>query len=264
MSEKCECGKCEVCLKEGVKSMVTDIASKDVAKQELPPVSQSPFDKIISVLGTDKLDLEQIEKIMAIQEKYEEREAKKAFDLAMSEFKKIPIKITKDAYNPKFKSNYTTIGNLVNTVIPVMSKFGFSHDWDYEQSDKGEIKVTCTITHSQGHSKSVFMTGPADTAGSKNPIQEIKSTTTYLRSCTFEAVLGLASSSDSNIDDDGNGSNSGDPDTISPEMVTEIGMLETVEDLNKYWSDNKTKVSNFRAFSDAINYRKAEILKAGN
>ena len=47
------------------------------------------------------------------------------------------------------------------------------------------------------------MSGPPDDSGKKNPLQQIKSTITYLEIATFEAVTGIAASDAG--DDDGNG-----------------------------------------------------------
>lgn len=150
--------------------------------------------------------IEQLREFLQLQREMEADEARKAFFVAMAEFSAEPIIITKDKENKQFKSMYTGIGNLVNTVRPILSKHGFSVDWNYEQPD-GQVKVTCVLSHIMGHAKSVSFTIPPDTSGggSKNPIQQIKSSQTYARSATFEAVCGLASS-DQNGDDDGNGS----------------------------------------------------------
>ena len=47
------------------------------------------------------------------------------------------------------------------------------------------------------------MKGPPDTSGSKNTLQQIKSTITYLEVSTYQAVTGVVAE-DSNLDDDGN------------------------------------------------------------
>ncbi len=65
------------------------------------------------------------------------------------------------------------------------------------------------MTHEKGHSETAEASAPADTSGAKNPIQQIKSTITYLKAVTFESICGLAST-DANLDDDGNGSQSVD------------------------------------------------------
>jgi len=145
--------------------------------------------------------IETMQQLMDMQFKWEKNEARKAYMEAVSAFKATPIKITKDKINSQFSSGYTGIGNLVNTVNPVLSKFGLQASWDIDQTN--EIKVTCILSHSMGHSESRSMSAPPDSSGSKNPIQEIKSTITYLKIVTYEAVTGVASTDDPG-DTDGN------------------------------------------------------------
>lgn len=146
-------------------------------------------------------DLEKLEKLLALQERWEANEAKKAYHEAMAQFKANAPKVTKDKQNLQYKSMYTTLGNLVNTVNPELSKHGLSASWDIFQN--GIIKVTCKMTHRMGHSEHAEASAPADTSGSKNAIQQIKSTITYLKAVTFESICGLAST-DANLDDDAN------------------------------------------------------------
>ena len=128
-------------------------------------------------------------------------EAKSAYLKALADFKKNPPKVVKDRLNKQYGSNYASLGNLVNTVNEALGYHSLSASWDIEQND--QIKVTCILTHSLGHSEKVSLVAPPDKSGSKNPIQEIKSTITYLKVATFEAVTGVASV-DGNVDDDGN------------------------------------------------------------
>ena len=147
--------------------------------------------------------IEQLERLWDMQLKYEANEAKKAYHFAMSEFKKERIVITKDKDNAQYKSKYTSIGNLVDSVTPILGKHGLTHKWDISQ-EGDMITVTCVSTHALGHSEKVSMQAPPDKSGAKNPIQQIKSTRTYLQAATFESLFGLAST-DANCDDDGNG-----------------------------------------------------------
>lgn len=146
-------------------------------------------------------DLEKLEKLLTLQERWEANEAKKAFVRAMTAFKSEAPLVFKDRTNKQYNSKYTSLGNLINTVNPILSKHGLSASWDIEQN--GIIKVSCMIRHEQGHNESASASAPADVSGAKNVIQQIKSTITYLKAVTFESICGLAST-DANLDDDGN------------------------------------------------------------
>jgi hypothetical protein len=148
-----------------------------------------------------------IKGFMDLQERWERNEARKAYAEALAAFKANPPTVIKDKKNDQYGSMYTTIGNLVNTINGGLSQNGLSARWDIDQANG--IKVTCILTHRLGHSESVSMVGPPDDSGKKNPLQQIKSTVTYLKIATFEAVTGTASA-DGNKDDDGNGASGGE------------------------------------------------------
>jgi len=152
-------------------------------------------------------DLDNVAKLLELRMKWEENESRKAYTLAVSEFKSNPPEIYKDKTNKQFDSKYTSIDALVNPAIPFLSKSGLSHSWSFGSTSNGWPTVTCTLAHKLGYSESVTMSAPPDVSGggSKNPIQQIKSTQTYLKIATFEAVTGLVSR-EANLDDDGNAS----------------------------------------------------------
>jgi hypothetical protein len=149
------------------------------------------------------MDLEKLEKFMDLQSKWEANQARKAFHMAMADFKANLPTVIKDKTNKQYGSKYVSEDSLINTINPELSKHGLSANFDFKQ-DGGTITVTCSITHAGGHRESVSLSGQADGSGSKNPLQQIKSTTTYLRKATFEAITGIASS-ENDADDDGNG-----------------------------------------------------------
>lgn len=208
------------------------------------PVTQAPQDimiqpeqspvAIMQMAMNKNLDLDRVQKMLDIQKEWEKNEARKAYHEDMAIFKTEHITITKDKENKQYNSMYATHGNIVNTVTPVLSKYGFSHKFDIEQDTEG-VKVTCIITHRKGHSDSSFMKAPLDKSGSKNAIQQIKSTRTYLKSATFEDVLGIAPVDD-NFDDDGNNYNP--VEYITPDQAIEISDLikETSTPLESFLS----------------------------
>jgi hypothetical protein len=189
-----------------------------MSKTEIVEKKEMNYNTLIEI-AMEKGDLEKIEKYMDLKIKWEANEAKKAFVRAMSEFKSTAPTIYKDKTNKQYGSKYVSVGNLINTVTPELSKHGLSARFELEQN--GIIKVTCIVTHALGHSESTFAQAPADASGSKNSLQQIKSTITYLRIVTFENLLGIVSA-DGNMDDDGNAAGT---DLISKEQLDEIMQL---------------------------------------
>jgi len=151
-------------------------------------------------------DLEKLDKLLTLQERYNAMEAKKAYNQAMSEFKANPPKIEKDkrvSFNTsagKTSYNHASLANVTEKINGELSKYGLSASWSVQQN--GMISVTCRITHVKGHSEETTLTAPADSSGSKNSIQSIGSTLTYLERYTLLALTGLATYDE---DDDGQG-----------------------------------------------------------
>lgn len=179
---------------------------------------------MVQAVMSGQMTAEQLQSLLNVQKDYEKNEAEKAFHLAVAEFKKDPPDVFKDKHNKQFDSKYASKGNLVNTVNAALSPFGLNANWDFDQRDDGKIGVTCILSHAQGHSKKVTLWAPPDKSGAKNPIQEIKSTITYLEIATYEAVTGIAASDAG--DDDGNGSGDGKK-TISEKQVADLEALIT-------------------------------------
>lgn len=147
--------------------------------------------------------IEQIDRLIQLKERMEAEEARRAFVAAKVAFKAEGIVVVRDKFNTQFNSQYASLGQLVNTVAPVLGKHQLSADWEIDQSNG--IAVTCVLSHALGHRERTTLKVPLDATGAKNDLQKIKSSITYARSLTFEAACGMAST-DANLDDDGNGS----------------------------------------------------------
>lgn len=144
-------------------------------------------------LAVDKgADLDKLEKLLTLQERWDRNEAKKAYHEAMAKFKANPPKIGKDR-TVKYKDvkyNHASLFNVTEKINSELSKYGLSASWTTRQN--GGVTVTCKITHSKGHSEETTLTAQPDATGSKNSIQAIGSTITYLERYTLLALTGLA------------------------------------------------------------------------
>lgn len=168
------------------------------------PDAASPMGMMLSALKQGAT-LEQIEKMMDLQQRYEATQSKKAYDEAFAKFKAEAVKIIKgkDVTDGPLKGkSYAELHDVVNAVTPALSKFGLSSSWKLTIDEKDWMQVTCFLRHVGGHEESVSMGGPPDTGGAKNAIQARASTKTYLERYTLKAITGLSEQKD---DDDGNG-----------------------------------------------------------
>lgn len=220
------------------------------------------------------LSIEVLERFQALYERSEAEASRRAYVEAMSRFKDEPLVIRKDKKNTQYGSMYTSLGNLINTVTPYLSKHNLSATWSITQPSQGVITVTCTMRHALGHSESVELTVPPDTSGQKNPIQQIKSAITYAKACTFESACGLASS-DANLDDDGRAAGSPAPAVtgLSDERfvhlrdgITNSGDKSELERLYKAACKEASAIGDqeaMRDFNKAKNNRYRELHNAG-
>jgi hypothetical protein len=145
--------------------------------------------------------IETMERLMALQERWQAAEARKAFNLAVSAAKaEIPV-IRKnravDYQTSKGRTNYVheDLGEVARTVDPVLSRHGLSYRFR-TTIEAGVITVTCILSHRDGHAEENALSAGRDESGSKNNIQAVGSTQTYLQRYTLKAALGLASSAD--------------------------------------------------------------------
>jgi hypothetical protein len=141
-------------------------------------------------------DLERLEKLMDLHERFEDRQAEKAFNQAMADFRAESMTILKTKYvdiagGAKFW--HAELGNICEEVIPKMSKYGLFHVWVPKQRDDKQIEISCIIKHALGHaSEPTTLFAPPDTLGGKSAIHAIAATTTFLQRYTFLMANGLA------------------------------------------------------------------------
>lgn len=150
-------------------------------------------------------DVDKLTKLMELQERFEANEARKAFNVAMAEFKKAPPQILKNhlvTYKPEGKPEvrywHSTLDNVCEKVIPALSAVGISHKWTIAQGEFG-IAVTCVLTHVLGHSEATTLRSSPDASGGKNPIQAIVSAVSYMERHSLLASVGMATEE---MDDD--------------------------------------------------------------
>jgi hypothetical protein len=193
-------------------------------------VDQSPPGNQIAVRTPDQLlvmavekglGMDQLEKLMDLQDRWQKQKAKDAFTRAMSEFQNEVPSISKNrnvnydtSKGGKVDYNYAELDFIVDTIKPIKHKHGFSHDWKYrhfkdDKTGSPMIEVTCIVSHIDGHSESTSMQGEHDSSGNKNSIQMRGSTVTFLQRYTLVGAFGLTTKG---ADNDGRSAGQGGGD----------------------------------------------------
>jgi hypothetical protein len=168
-----------------------------------------------------------LEKLMALQERYEKNQARKAFDEAIAEAKAeiSPVVKNREGHNQKRYADFAAIARAID---PVISKHGLSYRFRTRQDER--IHVTCILSHRDGHSEETTLAGPADTSGSKNAIQAIGSTLSYLQRYSLTQALGLAASDD----DDGKAAGGAEPIDEQQREWLQTCIVETGTDIGRF------------------------------
>lgn len=162
----------------------------------------TPAELIRLALSHGTVNADQLTKLMELYERWNANQARKAFVVAMNEFKTAPPRITKNkhvAFESKKEgvgpTNYdhATLDHVCEMVIGALSEHGISHRWEFEMPTSADwVKVTCILTHDLGHSEAASLYGPPDRTGNKSAVQSIASTVTMLERYTLLAATGLA------------------------------------------------------------------------
>ena len=217
---------------------MTDTTVK-VPKKEEVIISQEPqpvMNLLEIAMKSSEVDLDKMDKIMQMYERFQAKEAEKSYYKAMNLFqsnKPDLIKSAKVDYASKagrVQYSYNPLPKIQKKIDPVLSDVGLSYKWKQESNDN-KIKITCIVSHVDGYFEETWLEAGHDTTGSKNAIQAIGSTVTYLKRYTLENALGLSSG----VDDDGAASNGSKPPRTLEELTPIIKTAKTFGALKKVW-----------------------------
>lgn len=179
----------------------------------LATVESSPA-KLLELAIQKDLDIDKLERLMVMKERWDAQKAKEAFYEALARFQKLVPTLIKDKH-VKFKNrdgtwteySHASLGSIKNQIQEILADCGLSLRWEFD--DKPDLlEVSCIITHVDGHSEQSSMNAPVDSSGGKNVIQGRQSTRTYLERATVIGGLGLMAA---DKDDDGRQGIVGDP-----------------------------------------------------
>jgi hypothetical protein len=163
----------------------------------------TPGDLISQAINAN-LDIDKLERLLAMKERWDKDQARKLFFEALSDFqtecpelrknKKVSFTTSKGVT----EYNYAPLADIDRQIKPLLKKYGLSKRWEITETEK-RIKVRCFITHTSGHSETTEMESLADESGSKNPIQAKGSAIEYMKRYTLIGALGITTA-DSDID----------------------------------------------------------------
>jgi len=176
--------------------------------QGVPSTNVTPA-QMLQIAVERGADPDNLEKLMNLHERWEAREAEKAFVQAMNQFRANPPRLTKNhevdystRQGGRTHYSHATLDHACEVIGSALAEVGISYRWRTAQLDNGAVQVTCILTHKDGHSEQTPLQAMPDTSGGKNSIQAVGSAVTYLERYTLLAATGMAAEDQ---DDDGQG-----------------------------------------------------------
>lgn len=131
-----------------------------VQQQALPAVQQGGMLAANSPAGVwlaaraQGISTDEIGKMMDLHDRWEQREAEKAYNVAFAAFKAEAVRIVKGRKvtdGPLRGKEYAELHDVVDAVTPALSKHGLSTSWKLTRDEKDWLEVTCTLKHVGGH-----------------------------------------------------------------------------------------------------------------
>ncbi len=164
-------------------------------KKDVAVVDPTPMQLISQVVENPDFDVAKLEKMMDLQERWEDRQAEKQFNEAVTQFQREVPSIArnkKGAHNIK----YAPLDEIMRTIQPVLTDHGlairFSTRWDTQ----GYITAVCTVSHEAGHSEESEITVPVDDKMTANSTQKMGSANSYAKRYALSNALNLAFAED--------------------------------------------------------------------
>lgn len=204
---------------------VATVEEKAVARQEDTPQIEGLT--LIERALDRGVDMETIERLVALQERKEARDAERAMAEALAAFqaecpavRRVGTADVRKNGQVQYSYGFAPYDEIVRVIREPLAKHGLSYTHDTKM-ENSTLTVTCTLQHVAGARRSATFTGPFDNSGGKNPLQGIGSTRSYGKRYTLTDVLGLATEED----DDGVGSHGADAPTVNDAQLKRLNEL---------------------------------------
>lgn len=183
------------------------------------------------------VDIDKMERLIAMQERVQARDAELAFNQALNAAQSEMRPIAANASNPQTKSRYATYDKLDRVLRPIYTEHGFSLSFDEGESPKPDhVRVLCYVSHKAGHTRTYHRDMPADGKGAKGGDVMTKTHAagaagSYGARYLLKGIFNVAVGED---DDDGNiGASYG------PKVIDDAQWSELVTLIDKSGADTK-------------------------
>ncbi len=144
-------------------------------ENEIQKIENRTPNQMIQLAIEGKADLEKLEKLLGLQEKYEKNEARKVFASDFATVQAEIVAVVKTKSNPQTHSKYAGLDNVLEISKPVYTKHGFSVIFYEGKTEATEsIRVCADVLHKSGHKETYHFDVPLDGVGIKGNVNMTK------------------------------------------------------------------------------------------
>lgn len=206
------------------------------------------------------VDVDKMERLMQMHERFVDRQASAAFNAAMVQAQKRIRPVVRMSFNTQANSGYAKLEDIDKQISPVYTEEGFSLSFGTADSPlAGHLRVVCDVMHEQGHTKQYHMDLPLDSAGiagkvNKTGVHAHGSTNSYARRYLTMNIFNVVMV---NEDNDGNPEPANDDLRIQvlADILERVGETKSAEELKKVW---QASVKVLQAAGDKDGYEKVK------
>jgi hypothetical protein len=201
------------------------------------------------VAMAENLDVSRLEKMIDMQERILDRNAKQEFyaDLAAMQQKLPRVVETSTGHN---NAMYAKLEDINDIIRPTLHKFGFAVTFRSSQTEKAVVVVT-VLSHRAGHSEETSIALPPDTSGNKTPVQAVGSSIEYGKRYGICLILNISTGKDC----DG-----GTPSVLTAVAADWVAVIQDCTTLESLQHEFNTAFKDLTAKKD--NYGKNHLIKA--
>lgn len=164
---------------------------------EVQSVDTSP-NRLIEMAITQNADVDKLERLMQMQERWEANQAVKSFNRAMSKFQSECPRIVKSKQGHGYK--YATLGDIQAQIKATANQCGISWRWEIVAQDSEKLTARCIVTHVDGHSQATESTTFVEPPNKmQSRTQMVGVATTYAQRYSLIGALGI-STADEDMD----------------------------------------------------------------
>lgn len=216
------------------------------------PIGDGILNVIARAASDPNVDVDKLERLLAMQERVLAREAEQAFNAALLAAQDDIRPIYRNKKNSSTSSTYADLEAVSDAIDPIFREHGFSSSFGTADCPmEGHYRVTCRLSHTGGHSRDYQADVPADTTGIKGS-QNKTATHGFGSALSYgRRYLKLLIADVATTDDDGRAAGGGE--YISSEQLATLNGLADAVGADKIKLCNYMKVDSFKGLF-ATNY----------